>query len=460
MPSVFTKIHRFLSSRTLTIVLLAVFLILCVIGTLVPQEGVEPSRIVRAWDFEHSGLSALRLTRIFSTGYFAAVVVLSFVALSLSTAQLIRRTARTLSAERAETVTEERVRSRKTKSIVPFLVHPQVLKQSAPCASWDSNKEKTLFVGRRFWFARWSMVGFHLSLIVLLSGVFLDRAVFYRGVYSLVEGDYFVAGRERPIEEEQGFLSRGDIPPVRMTLKLVHDAHEQPGYRPGVASEVVAESSSGRKDIVITRADPACVDGLMVYQSPQYGYGPVFTRRMNSEAATTGTIRMSAETTEGTSGIRRYRGAGKAPGTNITLECLFDAPLGFAGVPESITVSVSEHGRVLYRGAMAPGDEVRAGSEVYQLEEVVFWADLIVSRQPWTFLLYVGFSALLLSLASFALFNPHVLYAFLDERTGATTLAAVCLRFQSSGERLLHDWVTRIEGARYAAAARPRPTSI
>jgi len=436
---IFEKTGSFLSSRKLALFLLLLFLGMCILGTSLPQEGVEPSDKIIEWKNAHGPLVPLGLTHIFYSWYFAAIVGLACVNISFSIVQHARNTKKQILIGK-RSATADYVLKQKNKVTLPLATPAEAIKRVIRGARFNS--EGNIFRAERFAFARWSVVAFHLAFLLIILGVFLNRAQFYRGVYSIVENDYFVAGKEKAYFEESGFFQQ-QITPTRVFLKSFDDWREEPGYQAGIVSEVFAAGSTGEGHFTITRAEPLEFGGLTIYQSPNYGYAPVFTRTLRSGERMSGDIRLSEDKkAENSICAKTYKGQGFVPQSSMRIECSISAyPRAF---PQKVSIRAYNSIRKVFEGEMAPGEEIRIGGDSYKLEEIKFWTDIIVSNEPWMSLMYIGSGLFFLSFLCFAVLNPCVIYGYIEPQRETITLAVKCMRYKTSEPIILEKVASRI----------------
>lgn len=419
--------------------MLLLFLGFCILGTSLPQEGVEPSDKIIEWKNAHELLVPLGLTHIFYTWYFAAIVGLACVNISFSIVQHAKNTRKQIMIGR-RSFTAENILKQKSRVTLPLANSVEAVRRVIPGARFNS--DGSIFRAERFAFARWSVVVFHLALLLMIFGFFLNRAQFYRGVYSLVENDYFVAGKEKAYFEESGFYQQ-QISPTRVFLKRFDDWREEQGYQASIVSEVFASGSSGEGHFTISRAGPLEFGGLTIYQSPNYGYAPVFTRILQNGERMTGNIRLSEDKkAENKFCAKTFKGQGVVPQSNMRIECSLGAyPRAF---PEKVTVRVYNSIRKIFEGEIAAGEQIRIGGDFFKLEEIKFWTDIIVSNEPWMSLVYMGSALFFISFLCFAVLNPCVIYGYIEPERETVTLAVKCMRFKTSEPVILEKLASRI----------------
>jgi len=278
---------RQLTSMRTALVLLFLLAVASVPGSVLPQQGIDPSA-VQQYDAAHPALAPvlarLSLFNVFAAPWFAAIYLLLFLSLA---GCVLPRTFRLAGSARAAPPPAPKQLSR-----LPFAVRYQV--SAGPGAALDD--AAAALAARRFrlrtgdgWVSAEKgylrEVGnllFHLALLALLGAVGLGGLFGYKANRLIVEGDSFAnTVTALDVYRPGRLVSPADLQPFAVTLDHFSADYITSGPMRGQPSSFSASVRYSSQPGARLRAydlqvnHPLTVDGVKVYLIG-HGYAPQF----------------------------------------------------------------------------------------------------------------------------------------------------------------------------------------
>ncbi|HWG64476.1 MAG TPA: cytochrome c biogenesis protein ResB [Streptosporangiaceae bacterium] len=278
---------RQLTSMRTALVLLFLLAVASVPGSLLPQQGIDPSAVQHYYSAHPAIaplLGRLSLFNVFAAPWFAAIYLLLFLSLA---GCVVPRTFRLARSARAKPPAAPRHVGKL----------PQATSHQTPLAPAEAlDRAAGLLASRRFRLLRgdgWVSAEkgyrreagnllFHLALLAILGSVALGGLLGYKANRLLVSGSSFANTVTSLDEFHPGRLvSAADLQPFTMTLNSYHASYVTSGALRGQPSSFDAYihysaypgAPSHAYDLRVNH--PLNVDGAKVYMIG-HGYAPVF----------------------------------------------------------------------------------------------------------------------------------------------------------------------------------------
>ncbi|GAB3653929.1 cytochrome c biogenesis protein ResB [Actinocorallia lasiicapitis] len=283
---------RQLTSMRTALVLLFLVALGAVPGSLFPQRGMSPERVIQYFD-EHPKLAPwldrLSLFDVFAAPWFAAIYLLLFVSLA---GCVIPRTWQLLQNVRAQPPSTPR-NLRKLPQYASFTTsRSEADALEAARALLKRRRFRTSLgdgsvASEKGYLHETGNLVFHLSLLALLFSVGLGALFGYKGNRLVTEGEGFVNSAANYDEWRPGHLVDGErIDPFRVTVRDFQATYITDGPQRGQARDFVARLSfdgagkngagkNQEKTYDLRVNHPLEVDGSKIYLLG-HGYSPTF----------------------------------------------------------------------------------------------------------------------------------------------------------------------------------------
>lgn len=447
MKNLWYRLESPLSSRKLALALLLLLLSICIISTVVPQQPSLTPLEFTAWRGKGAGnalLDRIGFTRIFSSWYFLAVVLLLFLSTLVAT---LRRARALFKDSRSPLITEKSFRGLRHKACVAPAVSFEEIKGALRGFDWNegTGNDGAYLHGIRHPWARWSAVWLHVAMLLLLIGVFVSQATYFRGYVRLGVGQDVTLGEGQYLQADGGMLSS---PPSGIGIKLeaFDNNYREPGYAPDIASTLILWGGDERVwEARLLRTDSVSYGGVDIYQSARTGFAPLVSRVDTGGGGESGYLYMDFPGKE----KRKPIVVAQPPGTGIRIDAEFlSATDNYRDIREikdpELKLTFSRNGAVLSQGNLRPGDAIMVEGSRYTFKKIDYWSDFAITRDPGVYLVYAGFAAVASALFLIAFFATTEVYALNRPEGGETLVGVCCDRFQSSAERVLEKLKQRI----------------
>lgn len=397
-------VSGFLVSRKLIIILLITFILLSILGTIIPQESLYPRDDFQKWQTEHPLLSkltiSLGLTHLYSSLGYITIVGVIFLSVFICT---YKRALRAFKDRRRKV--SEVGDFKKNENFTSFNCQFSIDESLKTVCAALSNKgyrvshtrqEKGFQVeGEK---GRCGVLGsliFHLSFLILLVGAIASTWMRFEGKFILTEGQPFKGHLDEYISVKKAFLPTKPLN-FRLVLQKFKPIYDTP---PRYVSEVLIEDDSGGKTYETVRDFHALsYRGYTLYQK-DHGFSPSFVLKdqrgkviFNSFVA----FKSHKEAEE-----VRYEDYFKIPGTSLEIEGRLypdmvdnDGQLKTKSIlPNNpvIAVKVKESGKEVFKSTIALHRNVQIGEHVFSFDDLRYWSGFRVVKDPGIPIIYLGF---------------------------------------------------------------------
>ncbi|WP_308250948.1 cytochrome c biogenesis protein ResB [Nonomuraea rhizosphaerae] len=274
---------RTLTAMKTALILLFLFALASVPGSLVPQRSVDPDQVARLFQNDPAlaeWYDRFQLFDVFTSSWFAAIYLLLFTSLI---GCVLPRT--------ATYVRELRRRPPAAPRNLSRLPHHAALDEPLTVDEAARRLRKLRFrvevgdgwvAAEKGYLRETGNLLFHASLLGLLVAVGIGSLYGYRGNVLVVEGDGFantVAAYDRFIPGSQ--VSAESLEPFSFTLKDFQASYQVQGERRGQALDYAAllsvqdSPAAATRDYTLKVNEPLEIDGTQTYLIGN-GYAPVF----------------------------------------------------------------------------------------------------------------------------------------------------------------------------------------
>ena len=440
-----SKITDFLASVKLTIVLLAVLAATSIIGTIIPQQE-SPQAYIQYYGQDTAALlQKLHLTNMYQASWF--ILLLALLAANLLVCS-IKRFPATLRAYKATP-------RMKPGDFANMSIRAEKFYKQPP-SGWEEKTEHFLSKhlgkprvektdGATVYFAekgRWSRFGVyvvHFSVLLIFAGAIIGALYGFKGMVNIAEGDSM----------DQIYL-RGDFKPLKLGFSVRCDSFTVEFYPTGAPKEF-------RSDLTFTKDgksvkphplrvnDPVTFDGITFYQS-SYGQTlggeitfEITDRKTGEKHVLTGSTDSDFKLPDGKSKftIIDYRADLMRFGPAVKIRLL-------EGDGENKTFWVFEKQPPFVRRPQGPYE--------YQLlkTQQVYYTGLQANRDPGVWLVYTGFSVMVLGLLMSFFTSHRMLWVQLrnKENRWQVIMAGSTNKNRSGFERTFDSWRRRFLSAR------------
>ncbi|EHP88234.1 hypothetical protein GeomeDRAFT_0896 [Geobacter metallireducens RCH3] len=427
-----------LASRRVSLTLILMLLCICVIGALVPQKSTLEPESYAAWVAAggvHDLWLKLGFTRIFSTWYFLAVMILFFASTLAAT---IIRARGLLRREKPEPSAAAMVGEpfSTTVSGVPL----EKLKLRVSGFSWHEGlcADGRYLAGTRFGIARWSVVSLHLSLLLLILGVLASHATYFRGYMKLGVGQSEQLDESGFFQQDRGMFAPALPQGLKITLLSFDNRYREAGYLPDIAADFLLEGAAGGPlRTRLLRSGMVSYGGLDLYLSVRRGFGVILHTVRRDGGRASGYVNFNFP-----EGGKTPRVQAEIPGSNAQVDVEFlsrnrryDDLAGIAA--PAIRMRFMRNGGVVAERLLRPGEGTVVEGISYTFGKIDYWCDIAATRDPGIYLIYAGFAAAALTLVLFAFFPTAEIRLLGAGGTDSVHVAVRCERFRSVAERIL-----------------------
>lgn len=447
MKNLWYRLESPLSSRKLALTLFLLLLAICFFSTIVPQESALPPIEFAAWK-EKGGINTLLiragLTRIFSTWYFLALTLLLFLSTLAAT---LRRARALLKGRDLPVLTENSFRNLRHKTRVTPALSFGEIKGALGGFAWNEGRgdDGTYLHGIRHPWARWSTVWLHGALLLLLLGVFVSQATYFRGYVRLGVGQDATLGVNPYLQSDGGIFSsspRG----IGIKLRAFDNSYKERGYSPDIASTLLLwGSGEGVREARLLRTESASYGGVDIYQSVRTGFAPLMSKEDARGGKESAYLFMEFPGKE-----KRHPAVdAQTPGTDMSIHAEFlAATVSYRDIREikdpALQLTFSRKGAALYQAVLKPGEAVMVEGSRYTFRKIDYWSDFAITRDPGIYLVYAGFAAVALALFLLTFFTTVEVYALNSGERGDILVGVRSDRFQAPAERLFEKLMQRV----------------
>lgn len=427
-----------LASRRVSLTLILLLLCICVTGALVPQKSILEPEEYAAWIAAggvHDLWLKLCFTRIFSTWYFLAVMALFFV--STLAATLLR--VRALLRRELPEATLAAI-SREPFSAIVSGVPLESLKLRVSGFRWREAAcaDGRCLIGTRFGIARWSVVLFHASLLLLILGVLASQATYFRGYMKLGVGQDELLDESGFFQQDKGMLAPSLPRGLKITLLTFDNRYREAGYLPDIAADLLLEGAAdGPLKVRLLRSGTVRYGGIDLYLSVRRGFGVILRTERRDGKRTDGYVNFHFPEK---GGIPQVQAEVPDSDAKIDVEFLSKNRIynDISGIESpAIRMRFMRNNSLVAERLLHPGEKTEVEGIGYTFGKIGYWCDIAATRDPVVRLVHAGFAAVALTLFLFALF-PTTEIRLLETNGTDTVHAGVrCERFRAVAERVL-----------------------
>jgi cytochrome c biogenesis protein len=280
---------RQLTSMRTALILLFLLALAAVPGSLLPQRGLNPTKVVdfhRAHPQLFGLLDRLSLFDVFASPWFAAVYLLLFISLIGCVVPRLAMHARALRARPPRAPRNlDRLPLHETWT-TPLAPADAIATARGRLRRWrvdvrDDGSGAVTLSAERGYLRETGNLLFHLALIVLLAGVAAGGLFGYKGTVLLVNGDGFSNTRNAYDSFHPSRLFRdSELAPFSFTLERFHATYQPNGQPTSFEARVLYQPRPGAPERAKTVRvnSPLDVGGAKVYLVG-HGYAPHFVVR-------------------------------------------------------------------------------------------------------------------------------------------------------------------------------------
>jgi cytochrome c biogenesis protein len=410
------QIHQFLASVKLSLFLFGALAATSILGTLIPQESTVEQRLLEYGPKLSALVELLDLANMYHSWWFK--VLLGLLSVNLIVCSL-RRLPQTLTLLRAGSQTMDSARLEKMRH------HARI---ELPVPVGEGQKLLAALLGRRYscqwqerengWqavaekgrFSRLGVYFVHLGVLLILGGAFMGSVFGFRGFVTIPEGGtvdrIFVGAKHRVLP--LGFAIRCE----KFTVDF---------YETGAPKEFRSEVSIIEQGDVVQQAailvnDPLTFKGITLYQAT-YGSEPSDIILRVKDLTTGARRRLEVP----------FRETIMIPGTTDRLVVMdYAENVGNHG-PALFIAAAREHQQpasawILVKQPEFHGNRIGDLAITVETLQNSFYTGLQVKKDPGIWVIYLGFSLMLLSML-FALYGSHRrMWFLLDQGSGGTVI--------------------------------------
>lgn len=245
---------------------------------------------------------------------------------------------------------------------------------------------------------RCGALSLHTGLLLLILAGLWAYAFEVRGFLQLMEGETFSGGESELLQVEKGRLAGSFNAPFRLTLNSLSHDYWANGEPRDFASLLLVEDSGGAREERLASNSPLSLSGVSVFQSPHYGY-----------SVTVGLKRPAAEEVfthfllDRPASLKRPATGGSdfpTTGYQVDLSLKPDSAGGsFFLKDPSVDATVTESGKIVYKGPLSAAAGVRFYGGELRLADLRYWSGISLSRGRAAWLAYLGFALCVLGAA-------------------------------------------------------------
>jgi cytochrome c biogenesis protein len=261
-----TTMKRFFLSRKTILTLIVLILGAIAAGYIFPQSFSTSPDEIEKWQEGHPFLAlwakTLGLHHVYSTSWFAILLFLFMVSLTISTVEQIKKSSKKTFGEGVGQG------GNKTTTKVP----PEELKKIIKNAGYMKVAEKdTLIRFVKYPWGYWGSALLHLGIMIVIGSSLLIVLTQKRGLLNLVEGETFVPGSPWFVEEN-GVLAGRFVTPEAVKLEKVNPEFWETDELKQLSTEVsFIDIQGGIKKNVLAVNQTIDYRGLRIYQSHSFG---------------------------------------------------------------------------------------------------------------------------------------------------------------------------------------------
>lgn len=385
-------LKKFFLSRKLALFLLVAILASVLVASLVPQTFITPASEMQNWRADNGWLvsiaDACGLNHVYTAPWFAVLIALALVSLSLSSMEQFRAALRkTFKAAPLPESGGNRIRAAEREISATMRRHGYLLlSRTAP---WRFVKNP---------WGYWGNFLLHAGIVATIAASLLVALTQQRGAIMLVEGVLHQSGE--PWEsEEHGLLTERLSLPYSVRLDQLKLAFRKDNHVDQVASEITLLPENGGDARRLTAAINANLtyQGKRIYQSNEYG--DAFTLEFTS--ADGGKYREKLLLLHPAGLDKASYGDFDFPWLKYKLSTKYyaDADKKLITSPDRLLVMrIMENNRELGRISLKNGESGRLGNYLVRLTAVEKWSKLIFVHVPGMPLVFIGFTMIVLGI--------------------------------------------------------------
>lgn len=413
---------KYLASKKLALALIIVLAVLAIIGMTIPQDkpGVDDYSL---WKSRHAQISpvieALQLNRIFSSWWIKIVYVLFFINIFTCT---ILQAKRLLPKGQNNSKGTKYIEIQLTGSSKPGEIISRYLTKHGYRVSVSTVETGNQFIaGEKNIFSKWSLVVFHVGLLVIVSGILFSVLSRSDGIIPVMEGQEVTEDKENYVLLTRGVLSPGHSKlPIKMK-KISLDIDQQKKTIKSITDVV----QFGSETFPLDSQNPAQSQGFTIYRD-KFGYTLNISFTGNAGAAKNLTFPLLMDSRQHTV----YSNEINLPGTSYVLTATLypnavkniNNPkqqyysVGTAPVNPVVYLAVKDSaGKEIANSYMKKNGSLRFDGNKLQLNGIGNWCSLRFVRDSGVAVIYAGFLICILGLVMLYLFIPKVIYARINK---------------------------------------------
>lgn len=410
--------------------LLVLFILLSVLGTVIPQEAIYPRQEFLLWLQENPSLAKLAeslwLTRLYTSATYIIVTWLLMLSVGSCTVQRLFELLKTKPLDRPDindpSFANHRWQfsfNRDAKTIC------RKVGRNTPGFFWrfasSQQDAGAWFVMDRGWVGIWGSLLFHVSFLVILIGSLTTIWTRAEGTVVLTEGQ---ASFGEASEYVTGSAFSGRLPeplPFQLTLTEVH--RPEPARRGPTATVQIEKSAREAPRYVIGNFHALSQDGFTFYLQEQ-GYSPAFRiTTEQGEVLFDGFVALKTNT-----GLGGVRFADTFMSSSGQLRIDIELRPGKEDSRPQLSLVVQPPGKPLKKTELFLGETHTVAGLVFVFHDLRFWSSFRVVQDQGVAVVYIGFLLGIVGLCLRVFVKRETLVGVVDaEMNGSRVLFAGCV---------------------------------
>ncbi len=229
---------------------------------------------------------------------------------------------------------------------------------------------------------------FHVGLVLLILGIFVQQAYHDGGSFEIGEGEMVrLSDTGVVFDRNAGLLAVSELPGIQFALEQFDPYLHQEGYAPDRASTLVIRTNAGEQRVRLDRARGVSVDGISIYQAIPFGLA------LNVEIAGLGMRSLHLRQVSSKQSAGEFRDpSGASARFSIEAERDINDPMG-TGRLATFLVQGSSMSEIRI------GQPFSFGDRTAKIISLGRWAGFTYSRSPGVSIVFTGFFLLLIGTA-------------------------------------------------------------